>query len=418
KKKLKEFKEEIEKNEESKEEFKTEYSKKNAEEIEIQDKNKDILKNGMKDERVIELKSNLSNLGFPVSGNGTNFFGDKTEQQVKEFQAYYDLNVTGIVDDKTLDKMEELLSSPLQEGKRDKATVQLKKDLAALGFAVPGNGTTLYGKETAKKVRAFQSHYGLTESGIADEITLAKIQELLEAPLSNGVYREDVKTLKSNLDRLGFPVPGKGTTLFGPNTEKKVKEFQKYYGLEVTGIADDKTLEKMEELLSSPLQKGNRDKATVQLKKDLAVLGVAVAGRGTNFYGKETAKKVREFQSYYNLNVNGIADDITLAKINSILSSPLQNGKRHQNTVQLKKDLAKLGFPVSGNGTTLFGGKTEQKVKEFQAYYGLKVNGIADNPTLKKIEDVLSSPLQNGKRHKDTVKLKEKLAIIGYSVPG
>src|SRR5699024_6674867 len=176
----------------------------------------------------------------------------------------------------------------------------------------PGNGTTLYGKETAKKVRAFQSHYGLTESGIADEITLAKIQELLEAPLSNGVYREDVKTLKSNLDTLGFPAPGKGTTLFGPNTEKKGKEFQKYYGLEVTGIADDKTLEKMEELLSSPLQKGNRDKATVQVKKDLAVLGFAVPGRGTNFYGKETAKKVREFQSYYNLNVNGIADAITV----------------------------------------------------------------------------------------------------------
>src|SRR5699024_8486033 len=212
----KEFLEEIEKNEESKDEFKSESSKKNAEEIEIQDKNKDILKNGMKDERVIELKSNLSNLGFPVSGNGTNFFGDKTEQQVKEFQAYYDLNVTGIVDDKTLDKMEELLSSPLQEGIRDKATVQLKKDLAALGFAVPGSGTTLYGSETAKKVGAFQSQYGLTVSGIADELTLAKIQELLEAPLSNGMYREEVKDLKRNLGKLGFSVPGKGTTLFGP----------------------------------------------------------------------------------------------------------------------------------------------------------------------------------------------------------
>src|SRR5699024_10387770 len=138
-------------------------------------------------------------------------FGPNTEKKVKEFQTYYGLETTGTANEVTLAKIEEILASPLQKGKRHQDTVQLKRDLAALGFSVPGNGTTLYGKETAKKVRAFQSHYGINISGIADEVTLAKIQELLEAPLSKIGRRADMKTLKNNLDKLGFTEQGKGT---------------------------------------------------------------------------------------------------------------------------------------------------------------------------------------------------------------
>src|SRR5690625_3298915 len=54
---------------------------------------------------------------------------------------------------------------------------------------------------------------------------------------SSTVLKKDMRDgsvviLKKDLDRLGFSVPGNGTTLFGKETEKKVKEFQKYYGLE------------------------------------------------------------------------------------------------------------------------------------------------------------------------------------------
>src|SRR5699024_7093757 len=45
--------------------------------------------------------------------------------------------------------------------------------------------------------------------------------------LENGVRHANVKTLKVNLKKLGFTVPGKGTTLFGKQTEKKVQEFQR-----------------------------------------------------------------------------------------------------------------------------------------------------------------------------------------------
>src|SRR5699024_9513879 len=123
-------------------------------------------------------------------------------------------------------KMKEILSSPLQNGKRHKDTVQLKKDLAFLSMSVPGNGTTLFGTQTEKRVKEFQKKNGLAVSGIADKITLEKIKEVKNAPLSNGMRREDVKTLKKNLAKLGFQVPGKGTSLYGSQTTKKVTEFQ------------------------------------------------------------------------------------------------------------------------------------------------------------------------------------------------
>mgnify|MGYP001945433065 CR=1 FL=1 len=376
------------------------------------------LSNGMRREDVKSLKANLEKVGFKVPGNGTNLYGTQTEKKVREFQKYYGLQATGIADKATVEKVKEIANSPLQKGKRHESTVQLKKDLAFLGLPVPGKGTTLYGTQTESKVKEFQKKNKLVVNGIADPVTLAKIEELKDAPLSNGMRREDVKSLKANLEKVGFKVPGNGTNLYGTQTEKKVREFQKYYGLQATGIADKATVEKVEEIANSPLQKKKRHEDTVVLKQKLAKLGFTVPGSGTNLYGSQTEKQVKKFQNYYGLVANGIADEVTLKKIDNVLASPLQKNNRNQETVVLKQKLAKIGFAVPGNGTDLYGTQTEKQVKNFQSYYGLAVNGIADSVTLKKIDSILASPLQNGKRHKDTVKLKEDLRLLGFPVPG
>ena len=361
-----------------------------VEENEEEDNNE--LKNGVTDERVVQLKRDLAKLGFPVPGNGTAFFGPKTAEKVKEFQHYYGLDATGIADEITLNKIKEIANSPLQKGKRHESTVQLKKDLAFLGLPVPGKGTTLYGTQTESTVKEFQKKNKLVVNGIADPVTLAKIEELKDAPLSNGMRREDVKSLKANLEKVGFKVPGNGTNLYGTQTEKKVREFQKYYGLQATGIADKATVEKVEEIANSPLQKKKRHEDTVVLKQKLAELGFTVPGSGTNLYGSQTEKQVKKFQNYYGLVANGIADEVTLKKIDNVLASPLQKNNRNQETVVLKQKLAKIGFAVPGNGTDLYGTQTEKQVKNFQSYYGLAVNGIADSVTLKKIDSILARP--------------------------
>src|SRR5699024_4162466 len=242
--------------------------------------------------------------------------------------------------------------------------------------------------ETEKVVKSFQKKNGLAVNGIADEVTLAKIEALKEAPLSRGMRREDVKQLKKDLAKLDFAVPGNGTNLYGKNTEKKVKAFQKYYGIKQTGTVNKTTQNKIEEVLNSPLQKDKRHADTKKLKKDLKKLGFKVPGNGTTLYGTKTEKKVKEFQEYYSLRVNGIADSVTLKKIKDVLNSPLQHGKRHADTKQVKKDLAEIGYQVPGNGTTLYGDETEKQVRRLQKDHGLSVSGISDEVTLQKIKDL------------------------------
>src|SRR5699024_396525 len=144
-------------------------------------------------------------------------------------------------------KINSILNSPLQKGKRHKDTKTLKADLKSIGYTVPGKGTTLYGSGTERIVKKFQKDKGLIVNGIADERTLAKIAALKSTAnkpsnlnpsvLEKGMRHAEVKTLKANLDKLGFTVPGNGTTYFGKGTEQKVREFQRYYGLSADGKA-------------------------------------------------------------------------------------------------------------------------------------------------------------------------------------
>src|SRR5699024_816784 len=348
-------------------------------------KEKGTIKKGDRDKRVIQMKKDLEKLGFKVPGNGTSLFGTKTEKKIKEFQKYYGLNVTGTFDNATDKMLTKQSSSPLQKGNKHKDTKKLKKDLKKLGLEVPGNGTSLYGTKTEAKVKKFQKREKLKTNGIADSITLQTIKDLLNAPLSNGMRREDVKALKKDLEKLGFKVPGNGTNLYGTKTEKKVKEFQKYYGIEITGKVNKSTRNKLDAQIKTPLQKGKRHQDTKKLKKDLQKLGFKVPGNGTNLYGTKTETKVKALQKHYSLISNGIADEITLNKIKSVLKTTLQNGKKHKDTKKLKVDLAKIGYAVPGNGTTLYGTKTTAKVKSFQKNNKLPVSGIADEVTLKKI---------------------------------
>ena len=89
----------------------------------------------------------------------------------------------------TESKLKEVVNSPLQNGKRHQDIAQLKYDLAnSRNICVPGKGTTLFGKQTEKPVIAFQKQYGLVQNGIADEVTLKKLNTVLNQGLSNG-YR-------------------------------------------------------------------------------------------------------------------------------------------------------------------------------------------------------------------------------------
>ncbi|WP_051314937.1 peptidoglycan-binding protein [Alteribacter aurantiacus] len=374
------------------------------------------MQNGLYRNDVVELKVQLDELGFTVSSNPTPLFGSATETKVREFQQYYGLDVTGVADDNTTSKISEILSSPFQVGFRHQDTIKLKEDLSYLGYNISTNPTTLYGTKTEEVIMLFQSDNKLVANGIADSVTLAKLNELLNLPMENGLYREDVIQLKVQLDDVGFKVSNNPTPLFGSTTESKVREFQQYYGLNVTGVADEPTLTKLNAILSSPFRVGIRHEDTITLKEDLANLGYHISSNPTALYGAQTEETVRAFQLDNNLNVNGIADGVTMAKILELNSMPLQNGLYRQDVIELKRNLETVGFRVSANATPLYGDITEARVREFQQYYGLEVTGSAGSNTLAKLNEVLSSPLRNGQSHESVIKLKEDLAWLGYPI--
>ena len=102
------------------------------------------------------------------------------------------------------------------------------------------------------------------------------------------------------------------------------------------------------------------------LKRNCPKQVLQFQGKEQLYLEKRQKKQVKSFQKYYGLDVNGTYDKDTEAKLKEVVNSPLQNGKRHQDIIQLKKDLAKAGFTVPGNRTTLFGKQTENRVKAFQ----------------------------------------------------
>lgn len=376
-------------------------------------------RNGKKGQHVRELKLKLTQLGFGnFPSNPSTAYGNVTERVVKEFQTYYNLPKSGIVDTDTENKIEEILNPPYKNGHRGLHIVDLKKDLTRLGFGnFPSNPSIYYGNVTSRVVREFQEHFGIDPTGITDETTLEKINEILNSDYRDGVKGEHVRELKQKLTALGFGrFPSNPSQTYGSVTEKVVKEFQEYYGLPVTGIVDEKTMNKIDEVLNPPYQNGDRGVAIVELKEKLTALGFGnFPSNPSIFYGNVTSRVVKEFQQFYDLPVSGIADKATLDKIEELWESPYRNGKRGQHVKELKLKLTELGFGnFPSDPSVAYGNVTESVVKEFQSFYGLRADGIAGEETLQKIEEILANPFVEGTRADHVVQLKKYLTRLGF----
>lgn len=335
---------------------------------------------GDRDPSVTEMKKKLNKIGFGGI-KVTDVYGDFTAKRIKQFQAEYGLKVTGVADQATLAKIDEIYYSPIQLGKRHEYLIPLKHKLNFLGF---GNikATNYFGTFTEKKVKDFQSTYKLPISGIIDTKTGQYIERIFSEVYQLNGKHEKIKEMKRHLNHIGFGGI-KVTDFYGTHTATRVKQFQSYYGLNATGKADIDTLLKLKEVANSPYQSGKSHTNTVTLKQNLNKLGFGNI-KVTTYYGDFTAKKVKDFQSYYGLKANGIADEKTFAKIKEILNSPLQLGKKSKEIEQLKNDLNALGY--SGiKVTTFFGDFTEKRLKQFQKDHLLPVSGIAEENTLAKI---------------------------------
>jgi peptidoglycan hydrolase-like protein with peptidoglycan-binding domain/subtilisin family serine protease len=375
------------------------------------------LKKGDSGDGVLELKHNLGRAGFHITGEEASYFGDETRKAIKDFQSYYLLDGTGVLDEPTLLKLIYINNSIYQDGQNGDHVVKLKEDLTRAGFIFPSNPSPVYGNVTERRVREFQEYYGLRVNGIGDEVTLAKLESITSSIYSNGKEGAHVVILKEDLTRAGFTFPANPSAVYGSVTERRVREFQEYYGLRANGIGDKVTLAKLESVLLSTYSNGQEGAHVVKLKEDLTEAGFTFPSNPSPVYGNVTERRVREFQEYYDLRVNGIGDEVTLAKLESVLSSVYRNGQEGAHVVKLKERLTTAGFTFPSNPSPVYGNVTERRVMEFQEYYGLRVNGIGDEVTRAKLESIISSKYRNGQEGTHVVKLKEDLTTAGFTFP-
>ncbi len=244
-----------------------------------------------------------------------------------------------------------------------------------------------------KNVRDFQEFYRQEVTGIADQELFDQIDFLLPNPFSNGKRHVDTIKFKKNLIELGFDNYGmKLTHYFGDGTEKNVRDFQEFYRQEVTGIADQEVFDQIDFLLPNPFSNGRRHVDTVEFKKNLIELGFDNYGmKLTHYFGDGTEKNVRDFQEFYRQEVTGVAGQEVFDQIDFLLPNPFSNGKRHIDTVELKKDLIELGFDNYGMKLTHYYGEgTEKNVLDFQKEYNLKENGIVDKVTMRVLQNAVN----------------------------
>src|SRR5690625_1820662 len=323
-------------------------------EVETTESNANNYENGDKGPHVKELKMKLTELGFGnFPKDPSTVYGKVTTEVVKDFQAYYNLSQTGIADQKTLDKIENVLHIPYQNRDRGIAIVELKQDLSTLGFGnFPKNPSIFYGSTTTKVVKDFQKAFGLNESGIADKETFNKIDELLNSSYAIGQKGNHVRALKQDLTQLGFGnSPKTPSTTYGVVTASVVKEFQAYYKLSPTGIADQKSLDKIQEVLTPPYQSGDRGVAIVELKQNLSTLGFGNFPKNPSiFYGSTTTKVVKEFQQAYDLNADGIAGKQTLETLSHAVENQGYEVKEETETKHIAVETVEQEDPTLEKG--------------------------------------------------------------------
>lgn len=187
-------------------------------------------------------------------------YGPATERAVRAFQKAKDLPVSGIVDEKTMEALRKgsgAEKGELAQGARGSRVKEAQERLQAWGF-LSGAADGVYGSQTREAVRRFQREKGLSVSGKIDDRTWKALRETPKGghELRQGDRGMRVAHLQNLLTLHGF-APGAMDGIYGSGTAEKVRDFQRFCGMEPTGTVNEAVWEK---LRSAPVFQGRYKK--------------------------------------------------------------------------------------------------------------------------------------------------------------
>ena len=119
------------------------------------------IKSGSKGELVELVQQMLNEKGY-ACGSADGIFGTKTKNAVEKYQKAKGLSVDGIVGAKTYAKL--FADCLLKNGSRGELVKALQTKLNKQGYGA-GSADGIFGRNTEKAVKAFQSASGLAADG-------------------------------------------------------------------------------------------------------------------------------------------------------------------------------------------------------------------------------------------------------------
>ncbi len=152
------------------------------------------------------------------------------------------------------------------------------------------------------------------------------------------------------------------------------------------------------------LKTGSKGTAVTTLQNNLKKTGL-YKGKINGLYDLATKNAIIAFQKKYKLKADGIAGPATLSKLDAVTKASvasrdkiakapavksyptLKVGSKGTAVKEMQNNLKKLGL-YKGKINSSFDTTTKNAVSAFQKKYKLKVNGIADPVTLKKLDAV------------------------------
>lgn len=309
-------------------------------------------------EQIVRLEQRLSELGFFRAGSDSTYDAE-TRGAVESFQQANGLEVTGLVDDATLERLnsseavsrQEYLSrftnayaqmAALEMGVSSNDVLVMQRHLKDYGY-YSAEPTGSFDDATRQAVESFQMVNGLPITGVADGATLMRLMAdspitwpafLAEMSASEGDAGLNVYVLQSRLAQMGL-FTGSHSACYGELTRQAVQRFQQDVGLEVTGQADAATWAAIysragaADVPADAMKYGDSGDNVKAVQARLNALGFfdnALSGE----YGYATETAVRLFQTAAGLEATGVLDGDTSSRLMADNAPSMMDGSVQQ----------------------------------------------------------------------------------------
>jgi peptidoglycan hydrolase-like protein with peptidoglycan-binding domain len=305
----------------------------------------------------------------------------------------------------------------LAVGARGQEVVQIQTALVAAGVRLVGGVDGNFGPMTASALREFQTRRGLPATGVVDQATAIALG-VASAPaliVTTGLRRNatgaNVTELQRALINAGIQFPGGADGVFGPATERALRQFQTERGLEATGTVTEATAQALSGIPTAPqvpatasligLRVGANGSVVRTVQQALIRAGITFPGGADGIFGPATANALRIFQSQAGLKVSGEVDEATAMVLTgqTLTRTPavpsmtellgLTPGARGSQVALLQRTLISAGMNVIGGADGVFGPATTNALRQFQTARNIPASGVVDADTAQALDTVV-----------------------------